>query len=137
MPWEALPEDLKLSNFHQVAYAANILETAGLGLRPIADPARPPVQLDDVLGEGGVARLAEMEHGRWTVERLLLGWRYAETKDVSKRLSPYLVPWASLPREIQQYDLDAIRSLGAKFREAGLEIYRLGGNEEKMMNDER
>jgi ppGpp synthetase/RelA/SpoT-type nucleotidyltranferase len=124
VPWGDLPEDLKLSNFHQVAYAANILETAGLGLRPITDAAKPPVVLDEMLGEGGVARLAEMEHGRWTVERLLLGWRYAETKDVGQRLSPHLVPWTSVSPEIQRYDLDAIRSLPAKFREAGLDIYR-------------
>jgi hypothetical protein len=65
-----------------------------------------------------------MEHGRWNVERFLLGWRYAETKDVAKKLSPYLVPWDQLSPEIQRYDVDAVLSLPRKFREASLEIYR-------------
>ena len=125
LPWKDLSEDLKLSNFHQVAYAENILNTAGLGIRPIGDPQRPLLDLQAALGEEGLSRLAEMEHGRWNVERLLLGWRHAEAKDVVKKLSPYLVPWNKLPLDIRQYDLNAIRSLPARFREAGLEVYPL------------
>jgi ppGpp synthetase/RelA/SpoT-type nucleotidyltranferase len=124
-PWEKLPEDLRVSNFHQIAYAEDILKSAGLGLRPITDPGKPLLKMDEVLGAEGIARLAEMEHGRWNVERLLLGWRRAEAKDVVKRLSPYLTPWDSLSRKIQQYDLEAVCSFPAKFREAGLEVYRL------------
>jgi hypothetical protein len=125
LPWEDLSEALKVSNFHQVAYAENILKTAGLGLRQITDPRQPRVNMEDLLDKAGLVRLAEMEHGRWNVERLLLGWRWAETKDVARKLSPYLVPWDKLPPEIQKYDVDAIHSLPAKFREAGLDVYRL------------
>jgi ppGpp synthetase/RelA/SpoT-type nucleotidyltranferase len=125
LPWQDLQEDLKLSNFHQVAYAENILRTAGLGIRKLSRPGKPLLDIQRVLGDAGVRRLAEMEHGRWNVERFLLGWRYAETKDVPGRLSPYLVPWDKLPPEIQQYDANAILSLPGKFREAGLEIYHL------------
>ncbi len=125
LPWGDLPEVLKLSNFHQVAYAENILKTAGLGLRRITDPGKPPVSMTDLLDEAGLEHLAEMEHGRWNVERLLLGWRWAEAKDVGRKLSPYLVPYDKLAREIQEYDLDAVRGLPRKFREAGLEVYRL------------
>jgi ppGpp synthetase/RelA/SpoT-type nucleotidyltranferase len=125
LPWEDLEEVLKLSNFHQVAYAENILRTGGLGIRKISNPDAPLLRLQVILGESGIRRLAEMEHGRWNVERFLLGWRYAETKDVAKRLSPYLVPWDKLSPEIQQYDMNVILSLPSKFREAGLEIYRL------------
>ena len=114
LPWEDLPEALKVSNFHQVAYAENILKTAGLGIRPITDPGKPLVSMTELLGEAGLERLAEMEHGRWNVERLLLGWRWAEAKDVGRKLSPYLVPWDKLSPEIQEYDLDAIRSLPAE-----------------------
>jgi ppGpp synthetase/RelA/SpoT-type nucleotidyltranferase len=125
LPWEDLPEALKVSNFHQVAYAENILKTAGLGIRPITDAGKPPVILEELLGKAGLERLAEMEHGRWNVERLLMGWRWAEAKDVGRKLSPYLVPWDRLPPEIQEYDLDAIRGLPRKFRKAGLEVYSL------------
>ena len=105
LPWGDLPEALKVSNFHQVVYAENILKTAGLGIRPITDPGKPLVSMTELLGKAGLERLAEMEHGRWNVERLLLGWRWAETKDVGRKLSPYLVPWDKLPPEIQEYDL--------------------------------
>jgi hypothetical protein len=98
----------------------------GLGIRRITDPGRPLVDLTELLGKAGLERLAEMEHGRWNVERLLHGWRWAEAKDVGRKLSPYLVPWDRLSPEIQGYDLDAIRSLPGKFREAGLEVYRIG-----------
>jgi ppGpp synthetase/RelA/SpoT-type nucleotidyltranferase len=125
LTWADLPEDLKLSNFHQVAYAENILKTAGLGLRRITDPGKPLLSTTGLLDQAGVERLAEMEHGRWNVERLLLGWRWAEAKDIGRKLSPYLVPWDKLPPEIQEYDLEAIRSLPGKFREVGLEVYRL------------
>lgn len=124
-PWEKLPPVLRLSNFHQVAYAENILRGAGLGVRPCTDPAAPLLDMTEALGEAGIRRLAEMEHGRWNIERLLLGWRFAETKDVARKLSPYLVPWEALTAEIQGYDVDAMRTLPAKFREAGLEVYRL------------
>lgn len=125
LPWQDLHEDLKVSNFHQVAYAENILRTAGLGIRKLSRPGKPLLEIRRVLGDAGVRRLAEMEHGRWNIERFLLGWRYAETKDVPGRLSPYLVPWDKLPPEIQQYDANAILSLPGKFREAGLEVYQL------------
>ena len=36
----------------------------------------------------------------------------------------FAVPWEALTAEIQGYDIDAIRTLPAKFREAGLEVYR-------------
>jgi len=96
LPWEDLPEALKVSNFHQVAYAENILKTAGLGLRRITDSGKPWVGMEELLDKAGLERLAEMEHGRWNVERLLLGWRWAEAKDVGRKLSPYLVPWDRL-----------------------------------------
>jgi len=124
-PWNTLSDALKTSNYHQVAYAENILKTAGLGVRPLTDPARPLLDMDEAIGPDGVRRLAEMEHGRWNAERLLLGWRYAEAKDVARRLSPFLVPWDALPPDIQDYDLQAIRGLPRTFREAGLEVWVL------------
>ncbi len=125
--WEELREDLKVSNFHQIAYAENILRSAGLGLRENSDPDAPLLNMEEILGEAGIQRLAEMEHGRWNVERLMRGWRPGG-KDVIKKLSPYLVPWndeQNLPQHIKQYDLDAVKRLPEKFRKAGLEIFRL------------
>ena len=70
--------------------------------------------------------LAELEHGRWNVERLAFGWASAPERDVARKLSPYLVPWPALTKEIQGEDVAAIAGLPANLRDVGLEAYRLG-----------
>lgn len=128
-PWDSLPEALKVSNYHQVAYWRNILATEHLGVRPITtDSPAADFDIQAAIGVEKVRRLAEMEHGRWNVERLLRGWRYDVKKDVAKKLSPYLVPWTALTAEIQGYDLDAIRGLSKNLRAAGFEVYQLEKN---------
>ncbi len=124
--WAKLDEDLKLSNYHQVAYWEQVLHEEGLELRPLTeeDKKHPPLDMVESLGDKGVSRLAEKEHGRWNIERLSRGWRFAKEKDVVNRLSPYLVPWHHIPPKIQQYDIEPIRGLSAKFRQVGLEIVR-------------
>jgi ppGpp synthetase/RelA/SpoT-type nucleotidyltranferase len=128
-PWEKLPPELKVSNYHQAAYWANILATEGLGVRKFATAdAAPVLDIKAAIGEAGVKRLAEMEHGRWNVERLLRGWCWAEKKDVAKKLSPYLVRWDALSAEIQGYDIDAIINLPNNLLAAGFEVYLLEKN---------
>jgi ppGpp synthetase/RelA/SpoT-type nucleotidyltranferase len=124
LPWDDLPEPLKISNYHQVAYAVHILSMVGLGVRPLKG-RKPLFNMKKALGEKGIRRLAEMEHGRWNVERLLLGWRYGEKKDVAKKTSPSLIPWEDVPPGIQEYDIEGMESLPVKLREVGLEVYKL------------
>ena len=132
--WEKLPEDLRNSNFHQIVYVENILSTRGLGIRPVTNDEDTVSDLTAELARasGGsedetdpIVELAEMEHGRWNVERLLRGWTYADEKDIPSKKSPYLVPWTTLTPKIQGYDIDAMRKLPEKLNESGLEIYRL------------
>jgi len=66
-----------------------------------------------------------MEHGRWNVERLLRGWALRGSQGRQREIVALLGAMGELPRDIQKYDADAIRSLPASFREAGLEVYRL------------
>ena len=122
-PWDELAEDLKISNYHQVAYWRDILTTEGLGVRPISKATKNPLDMEKAIGKEGVRRLAEMEHGRWNVERLMLGWRHADTKDVDHKLSPYIVPWETLSAEIQQYDMTAMIELPQTLWEDGLEVF--------------
>ncbi len=124
-PWDKLPPELKVSNYHQAAYGANILATEGLGVRKCTGNDTTPVfDIVAAIGAEGVKRLAEMEHGRWNVERLLRGWRFAEKKDVLKKRSPYLVPWDALSEEIQGYDIQAIEGLPQTLRTAGFEVFK-------------
>ena len=126
-PWDNLSDPLKLSNYHQVAYWENVLRDYGLGLCKLSSrhEHRLPLSMTRLLGGKGIKKLAEIEHGRWNVERLSYGWRYAEAKDVPNKLSPYLVSWNDVPKKIQEYDLTAIRTLPKKLRQAGLELYKL------------
>ncbi|HPA17494.1 MAG TPA: RyR domain-containing protein [Verrucomicrobiae bacterium] len=131
-PWDKLDDSLRESNFQQVAFWEKVLAAHGLKVRKQTDAEKlspellpPLLDMKAVLDPAKVLRLAQLEHGRWNVERLAYGWRYAREKDVAKRLSPYLVPWAQVPEDIQKYDVDAIVELPRKLREAGLEIEKV------------
>ncbi len=120
MSWEELREDLKDSNRHQAGYAEKILRSVGWGVREITDHS-------DMTGftEKEIEEMAEMEHGRWVVERLRSGWTYGPDRDPGKKISPYLSPWKDLPDEVKDYDRRAIKDYPDCFRKAGLEIYRI------------
>jgi hypothetical protein len=119
MPWEHLREDYRESNRQQVAYAEAALQKAGYGVRQAAGEIRYP-EFTDL----DVETMAEMEHGRWVVERLKQGWRYGPSRDPDRKLSPYLVAWKSLPEGVREWDRDAVRSYPQVLKAAGLEVYK-------------
>ena len=72
-PWEELGEGFRNSNRMQAANAAGFLERAGFEVKPAAGKVEPlPLTSNEI------EVLAEIEHGRWVVERLLEGWRYED-----------------------------------------------------------
>jgi len=117
--WDELPETLKHSNRAQADHIFEKLTLIGCGVRPLADPA-PAAELT----ADEVERLAEFEHGRWNAERLAEGWRWAEQKDVARKLTPYLVPWSALPDGVKKWDRDAVREIPALLAQIGLKIAR-------------
>ena len=83
----------------------------------------PAVVLDDV--REGYAR--RHIHGYQVLEEISRVQHAVEGAkksliDVAARLSPFLVPWEQVPKDIQKYDFDAIVALPKKLRELGLEI---------------
>jgi ppGpp synthetase/RelA/SpoT-type nucleotidyltranferase len=134
-PWADLDLSLKLSNYHQVLFWQQALRDYGLGLRSITeeDKRHQPLIMKEVLPKVGdkdpIVELAQLEHGRWNVERLSYGWRYAKTKDIMKKLNPCLVSWPELVdvngMNFQPWDIDAVSGLPEKFRQVGLELYAL------------
>ena len=124
LPWDQLDEALKLSNYHQIRFWEKALGDVGLALRPLAeaDEGHTPLNMAQTVGPETILKLAKMEHGRWNVERLSHGWRYAREKDVARRRSPYLIPWDEVPADIQRCDIDAIVNLPTRMRESGLEV---------------
>lgn len=119
-PWDALRDDLKESNIQQVAYMSEILKAAGYGVRKVkGEPNMPDFSKEEI------EIMAEMEHGRWNVERLKSGWKYGAKKDAEKKISPYLVEWDALTDEVKGYDRENVNNWPKILASVGLEIYRL------------
>ena len=118
-PWPELRDDLKDSNRQQAQNAAAFLQRIGYRVEPSTGPVTPVV-----LGETDVELLAEMEHGRWVVERLESGWRYGTARDAAKKESPYLTPWDKLSDEEKEWDRNAVRAWPGMLGGAGLRVSR-------------
>jgi len=128
-PWEKLSETYRRANLEQARYAIEILEAAGFEVR---EAVETPVVFEGFT-EGEVEQMAEMEHGRWNVERLRDGWRPGPERDEARKVHNYLVPWRDLPEHIKPYDRDSVRAFPRILAQAGLEVRRserTGGEEE-------
>lgn len=68
--------------------------------------------------------MAEMEHARWNVERLLDGWKRGEKIDVLNKVSPHLVGWADLPEDVKEWDRKTVRKIPEYLAKVGLEVRR-------------
>lgn len=121
--WEDSPTDFKRSCFHQVMFT--LASLGNMGLRIDKLDQNDPALVTDVrqaLGDK-LDYLAQLEHGRWNVERLLMGWRYGFPKDVSQKRNPSLIDWESLSPDVQQWDYDPWIKLPGTLKEMGLGIY--------------
>ncbi|MFC1958096.1 HD domain-containing phosphohydrolase [Chloroflexota bacterium] len=76
--------------------------------------------------------MAEMEHQRWTAERLLDGWVFGEKRDVIKKTSPYLVPSSELPDDIRDLDRQMVLNIPELLAKVGMEIHRQSGSKGKI-----
>lgn len=120
-PWPKLPETYKTANREQARYVIRILEACGFVVRR-ADATPSVIQFTDE----EVERMAELEHGRWNVERLQNGWRPGTRDDANKR-HPCIVPWSdrkALTEEIKDYDRNAVRQFPAQLARVGFEVVR-------------
>jgi hypothetical protein len=118
--WENLPATLRNSNLQQADHILEKLRQIGCVVEPVE--GRPVNLIEFSAAE--VEVLAEMEHARWNVERLLDGWKWGAEKDVSRKLSPYLVSWAELPDDIRELDRQTVRRIPGYLAGVGLEIHR-------------
>ncbi|MFA5414400.1 MAG: RyR domain-containing protein [Methanoregula sp.] len=118
--WEKLDKGLQESNRKWVDHTSTKLREFGYFLKKSDGKKFTPVSFS----EEEIDVMAEMEHARWTVERIREGWHYGEKKDVEKKISPYLVPWDQLTKEVKDWDRDPIIKLPALLAEMGYEIYK-------------
>lgn len=124
-PWDKLGETYKTANIEQAKYSVRILESCGFEVRPAADPKKLCVfDANDFTGEE-VKLMAEMEHGRWNVERIRDGWRPGKPRDDEKKIHECLLPWADHGLDaVRHYDEDAVRKFPEILAKAGLEVRR-------------
>ena len=118
-PWEQLDEDLKHSNRDQIAYMTRILRGGGYEVLPVAGPVVLPRFNPDE-----IEQMAQMEHGRWNLERLRAGWQYDARRDPAHKRSPYLVTWDQLDDAAKEWDRDVVRRFPHLLAEVGLQVVR-------------
>ncbi len=119
-PWPKLRGDLRSSNKSQIKYLVSILRACGFDVQAFSGTPNDPKFTDDES-----KKMGEMEHGRWNIERLQSGWRYAKRKDSQKRLSPYLVSWKKLHPDTRKWDFLNVRLWPEILAEVGYEIVRI------------
>jgi hypothetical protein len=124
--WDELVEHLKNSSRAQADHIAQKLSAAGYGVRKARGK---PVSRQFSPEE--VEIMAELEHGRWNVERLLDGWKWGPIKDVANKTSPYIIPWSGLPEEMKEYDRDAARQIPHLLEQVGMDVVRMPAQKRK------
>ena len=118
-PWPKLDETYQKANLEQARYAVQILTACNFGVRPAQEPV-----IFTGFDDHDIAKMAELEHGRWNVERLRDGWRYGTPRDDSRKIHPCIVSWDELPDAIKHYDREAVRAFPEILAKAGLEVYK-------------
>ena len=118
--WEKLPDMFKESNLQQADDIFN--ELRRISCTVVKTEGREVAKMTFTRDE--IEVMAEMEHARWNVERLLDGWKWSTHRDVVKKTSPYLVGWADLPEDLKEWDRETVRKIPEFLAKAGLEVHR-------------
>ena len=118
--WEDLEETFKIANHEQAAYSVKILEASGFTVKHVAKP-----KIFAGFTSKEIEIMAELEHGRWNVERLGNGWRYGKKRDDNKKIHDNIIPWRTLPDNIKQYDRDSVKKFPEILAQTGWEVRRI------------
>jgi ppGpp synthetase/RelA/SpoT-type nucleotidyltranferase len=119
LPWEELSEDLRKSNLDQIEFIKIKLDAVGLTVQKKNTKSIRLIEFSP----GQIEIMAEMEHGRWNVERLISGWSQGD-RDPSNKRSPYLIAWNQLSEEIKDYDRNTIQHIPQMLKNIGYEIVK-------------
>jgi hypothetical protein len=119
-PWERLLPIFRASTRAQADDIENKLAMIGLRIERIGAGGR-----DLVLSEDEIILLAEMEHGRYVVERLRAGWELGD-RDANRGRSPYVgVPWTELTQEERSWDVAAVTMIPGALASFGYGVTEL------------
>jgi ppGpp synthetase/RelA/SpoT-type nucleotidyltranferase len=118
--WDNLRMDFKESNYQQADDDFRKLRSIGYEI----EKGEPGKIHNEDLSETEIEVLAEMEHGRYNIERLTDGWRLGPVKNNDKKLNPSLIPWDQLSKSAREYDKNAIRMIPENFAKCGYKIIK-------------
>lgn len=121
-PWAKLENTYKNANITQARYAIEILKENGFGVRPSTDD---PTLFSFDEFEQQVEAMAEMEHGRWNIDRLKAGWRPGKKRDDETQINTCIIPWKQLSEELKSFDRNAVLAFPRILKKAGLEVFRI------------
>jgi len=121
--WRELDQSRKESNRAQARDIPVKLASIGCAIEAIEDSRQSTFAFTD----DEIERLARDEHKRWVRERIEDGWQQVDDvadKDVANKTTPYLIPFDKLPRDIADFDRNAIRSIPAVLESTGQRVVR-------------
>lgn len=118
--WDQLLEHLKESNRMQADDIERKLRA--IGCRIARPSSRPVVPMRFTRRE--IETMAELEHARWTIERLRGGWKLGKVRDVRRRISPHLVGWSRLSQDVRDWDRRTVAAIPGFLVELGMEVQR-------------
>jgi len=121
--WDELSEDDRQSNREAADHTWAKLGLLGYRIEEVRVNQRIVInngiisQLENLLEE-----LAEFEHYRWMVWRVLNGWQYGSPRNNEKKLHPDIVEYKYLKESTKEKDRANIRAIIGLFRDGTLRI---------------
>lgn len=121
-PWVELSDAQRELSRLRVDGILEDLAAIGCDLVPLQRWGAPQVTLT----EDEVDQLAARDHRRWLVERTEAGWTRGDVRNDERKINPLLVPWAELPADRQEANIESARNLLPMLARNGFEAARRG-----------
>ena len=119
-PWRELSdENLRATQAHGEGIIEQ-LRGVWYEIEPLYDWDEDPVKLTDE----AVEAMAELEHARWSRDRLAAGWSYSPTRSDENKLQNLLVPWTELSAEARNIDRAMVEKRPAILAGVGFRLAR-------------
>ncbi|EGB15573.1 Ryanodine receptor Ryr [Pseudodesulfovibrio mercurii] len=116
-PWERLSEKYRWSNRYQADAYLERLRSNGFSLAAAEADTDNATFTDEQ-----IETMAEQEHNRWWVERVLAGWEKGPRDDL-RLTHPDMIPFDELSEKTKEFDRDMQRTLPKLLKEScGLSI---------------
>lgn len=110
--------EMKLEYFNRAKSIPDQLSLIGYELADLSDEREAVFEFH----KDEAVDLARHNHDEWCRLKITMGWTYGTDKDNDARITPFLIPWGSLPPEIQKSYLDSIIKLPSIMESVGLKI---------------